>query len=309
MLTRKTVVLAKIESVYGTDPLPTPSADAIAVSDLNLAPAGEMVERNILRGTLSPARFGMGTRSIEATFRTELKGSGTRGALPAWGWEGVLLRACGMAETVNAGAEIVYMPASGGFGSCTLYVYRDRLFHKVTGCRGSVKIIVEAGRAVIAEWKFKGLYDSPADASPLTPVFSAILPPCAAPAGFTINGFEPVAEKLELDLNNIIAGRKNMTAANGIAGFEITGRKPQGSFDPEAVVETAHPFWGNWANAASLALNLSMGTSDGNRFSIEAPALQYRDFSSEERDGRALYQVPFSLATDNSDDELVIRFS
>jgi len=309
MLTRKTVVLAKIESTYGVDPVPTPSANAIAVSDLDIRPAGGMVERNILRGTLSPARFAMGTKSIEVGFRTEMKGSGTRGALPAWGWEGVLFRACGMSETINAGVDVVYTPASGGFSSCTLHVYRDRLFHKITGCRGSVKLIVEVGRPALAEWKFKGLYDAPADASVSAPVFSAILPPVAAPAGFTIGGFEPVAEKLELDLNNTLAERKSMAAANGVAGFEITGRKPQGSFDPETVVEATHPFWGNWASAAPLALNLSMGSAEGNRFSIEAPALQYRDFSSEDRDGRALYQVPFSLATDNSDDELVIRFS
>lgn len=309
MLTRKTVVLAKTESLYGADPLPAPSADAIAVSDLEIRPAGEMVERNILRGTLSPSRFAMGTKSIGITFRTEIKGSGTRGVLPARGWEGALFRACGMAETVSVGNEIVYAPASADFASCTLYVYRDRLFHKILGCRGSVKIIVEVGKPAFAEWKFKGFYDSPVDASPSAPAFSGIIPPIAAQAGFTIGGFEPVAGKVEVDLNNVIAERRSMTAVNGVAGFEITGRNPLGSFDPEAAVESSHPFWGNWANAVPLSMSLAVGNSDGNRFSIEAPAVQYRDFTSEDKEGRLLYQVPFSLAADKGDDELVIRFS
>jgi hypothetical protein len=309
MLTRKTVVLAKIEASYGVDPVPSPSAGAIPVRDLQIRPAGEAVERNVLRGTLSPVHFLRGIKSVEVSFKTEMRGTGTRGALPARGWEGVLFRACAMSETVNAGADIVYAPVSADFGSCTLYVYRDRLFHKVTGCRGSFRISVEVGRPALAEWKFKGLYQSPVDAAPSSPVFGDVLPPVASGAAVTIGGFGPVAEKIEVDINNLIAERKSLIAQGGIAGFEITGRKPQGSFDPEAVAVSSHPFWSNWESAAPLALSLEVGTSDGNRFRIEAPALQYREIGDADRDGRTVYQVPFSLAMVGGDDEISITYT
>ncbi|MFZ2447495.1 MAG: phage tail tube protein [Syntrophobacteraceae bacterium] len=309
MLTRNTVVLAKIEAAYGTDPVPTPSANAIAVRDLEIKPAGETVERNIMRGTLSPLRFVRGTKSVEVAFKTEMKGTGTRGALPSRGWEGVLFRACGMGQTINAGVDIVYAPVSTGFESCTLYVYRDGLFHKVTGCRGTFRIGAEAGKPALAEWKFKGLYLSPAAASPGALQFNEALSPVAAGAGFTIGGFGPVAEKCEVDINNTVVERKSLIAAGGVAGFEITGRRPQGSFDPEAVAESSHPFWSNWESASPLALILQVGSADGNRFSIEAPALQYRDIGPADRDGRAVYQVPFALSMSAGDDELAVRFS
>lgn len=308
MLTRNTVVLAKIEATYGTDPIPTPAANAIAVRDLDITPAGEAVERNILRGSLSPLRFLRGTRGVEVTFKTEMKGTGTKGALPAWGWEGVLFRACAMSQTINAGTDILYEPVSANFESCTLYVYLDRLFHKVRGCRGSFRISVEVGKPALAEWKFKGFYDSPEDASPGAQTFSSLLPPVALGAGFTIGGFGPVAEKLEVEINNSVAERKSMAAAGGIIGFEITGRKPQGSFDPEAEAVASHPFWSNWEAAQALALNLAVGSADGNRFSIEAPALQYREMGSGDRDGRAVYKAAFSLAMSSGDDELKVRF-
>lgn len=306
MLTKRTVVLAKIEAAYGTDPVPTSSANAIAVQNLDIRPTGDIIERNNLKSSLSPLRFLQGTKRVEVSFKTEAKGTGTRGVLPGWGWEGVLFRSCGMGETVNAGTGIVYAPVSTGFESCTLYVYRDRLFHKVTGCRGSFRITAEAGKPVLVEWKFRGFYLSPVDAAPSSPVFSGLLPPVAAGAGFTIGSFSPAAEKIEIDINNSIAERKSMTAQSGIAGFEITGRRPQGSFEPETVAEASHPFWNTWETGASLALSLTVGSVAGNRFGIEAPALQYRQVSYTDRDGRMVYQVPFMLAMSGGDDELTI---
>ncbi|MHC1727954.1 MAG: phage tail tube protein [Syntrophobacteraceae bacterium] len=308
MLTRRTVVLAKIESSYGIDPLPMPSADAILVQDLEIKPGGDAVERNYLKACLSPLQFRRGAKSVEVSFKTEMKGTGARGTIPAWGWEGALFRACGMSETVSPGVSIVYAPASILFESCTLYVYRDRIFHRVTGCRGTLSILVEAGKPAMVEWKFRGLYLSPADGVPASQTFSGMFPPIAVHTSFTIGEYSPVAQKLELNLNDTVAERRSLTAENGIAGFEITGRTPRGSFDPEAVSEAAHPFWNNWENAASMALSLTVGTVPGNRFLIEAPALQYREMGYTDKGGRAVYQVPFSLAMSAGDDELTVTF-
>jgi hypothetical protein len=310
MLTRKTVVLAKIEAAYGTDPTPTPTANAILVSDLDIKPAGEVAERSYMKSSLSQPPFLRGPRSVDLTFRTELKGTGTRGQLPAWGWEGVLLRACGMAETVTANTSIAYAPVSANFESCALYVYRDQVFHKVLGCRGSFRILAEVGKHIAIEWKFRGLYTSPADASPGAQTFSSVIPPLVLSAGLTIGGYSAVAERLEIDMNVDIGPRRSMNAATGIAGMQIGGRSPRGSFVPEAVTEATAPFWNNWETAAAVALALGpVGSASGTIVAIGAPKLQYREMGYGDRSGTLVYQVPFSLAMNTGDDELTITIT
>ena len=286
MLTRKTVVLAKIESSYGVDPVPTPAANALLVSDVDVRPAGEAIQRNYVKSSLSPSPFIRGVRSVEVAFKTEWKGTGVRGVLPAVGWEGPLFRACGMSEIVTAAASIAYAPISSAFESVALYVYRDGLFHRVLGCRGTFKINLEVGRYPVVEWKFNGLYATPVDATPAAQVFNTVNPTPVVSAAFSIGGFSAVAERIEIDINNQVTARKSLNSASGITGFEITGRNPRGSFDPETVSEAVHPFWGKWETAAAQALAVGpIGTTAGNILSLAAPKLQYRELNYDDRDG------------------------
>ena len=310
MLTRKTVVLAKIEASYGVDPVPTPAANALLVSDVDVKPTGEAIQRNFIKSTLSQAQFIRGQRSVELSFKTELKGTGTRGVLPTTGWEGPLFRACGMSEVVTASTSIVYAPVSTGFESAALYVYRDGLFHKLLGCRGSFKITLEVGKYPVVDWKFNGLYASPADTTPAAQSFSAVSPNTVLSAGLAIGGYAAICEKIELDINNTISARKSMNSATGLVGYEITGRDPQGSFDPETVTEAVNPFWARWESAAAQALAIGpIGSASGNIISVAAPKLQFKDMSYGDRDGVLTYQVPFALAMNAGDDELTITIT
>lgn len=310
MLTRKTVVLAKVEANYGVDPVPTPGANALLVKDVDIKPTGETLKRDYLRSSLSPLTFLRGLREVEVSFETEFKGTGTRGVLPAWGWEGDLFRACSMSETVNAGVNIIYAPVSDNIESCTLYVYKDGIFHKVTGCRGSFKLNFEVGKFPTIKWTFKGIYVSPVDASPAAQTFSTVEPAVVLGTILTVGGYGPCVEKLEIDIANSIAARKCMSAVSGITEQMITGRDPGGSFDPEAVLEATEDFWAKWENAEAFALALGpIGSLDGNIIEVDAPAMQYRDITYADRNGILAYQVPFALAVNTGDDELVITLT
>lgn len=310
MLTRKSVVLAKIEETYGTDPVPTVSANAILVNDVDIKPTGEAVERNHLRSTLSPLEFVRGIKSVEVSFKTELKGTGTRGALPAFGWEGVLFRACGMSEVVTEETSIVYQPVSTGIESCTLYVYKDGICHKVSGCRGTFKLTGEVGKYMVVEWTFNGLYVSPVDLAPGAQTFSAVKPPLVLGGSFTIGAYAAVLTKVEIDIGNTVSQRKSINEANGIASFEITARSPQGSIDPEVVAEETYAFWQKWEEAAAAALNLGpLGAVSGNIVTIAAPKVQHKDQTYSDRDGMLAYSIPFALAGNAGDDELVITIT
>ncbi|WAC06580.1 MAG: phage tail tube protein [Thermodesulfobacteriota bacterium] len=310
MLTRKTVILAKIETEYGTDPTPTPAANAILVKDVDIKPSGELVERDFLRSSLSPLQFVMGMKEVDVTFTTEFKGTGTRGALPAWGWEGTLLRACGLDETITADTKIEYLPVSDSFESVTLYVYKDGIFHKITGCRGTFTINGSVGKYLEVKWTFKGLYVAPVDATPAAQTFSSVIPPLLFSAGLTLDAYSPVATAIEISMNNNLGKRTDLNTATGLREIMITGRKPGGSLDPETVTEATYAFWNKWENATAIALNIGpIGSAQGNIITITAPKLQSEGPSYGDREGLLTYQVPFRLSMNSGDDELKITIT
>jgi hypothetical protein len=445
LLTRKTVVLAKLEDTYGTDPVPTAAANAIMCNNVVVKPTGEVVERNYYMDTLSKNPFRRGIKSCEVTFQCEFKGTGAVGVRPAWGWEGDLLQACGLKETItstgvstsptlargsdatavasasfdyfiagvsynktavaagtalsagtipqnkwaiyllsiNAAGTITVTPGSGnGTGystesaalagtpatpsssvamgtvtvkstdlggfvagtttlndaavtchfnsdatqtagivykptsvtteqkSITLYVYRDGIFHPVTGCRGTVKFTLEVGKLIVADFKFNGVYDSPSDVTASATTFSTVDPETVINANFTIGAFTPVAEKLELDVNNTLVQRKDLNAPSGLIGYEITDRTPQGSLDPEATLEATHPFWNEWETAETMALNIGpIGSTAGNKITFAAPKMQFQDLTYADKSGLMTYSIPYRLAMNTGDDEFSITIS
>lgn len=307
MLSRKTVILAKIESSYGTDSVPTASANCILIKDPQIKPKGETIVRDFLRASLSPMPVAIGLKEVEVSFKTELRGTGTRGQLPTFGWEGVLFRSCGMSETVAASTSITYAPVSTNFESCTIYCYKDGLRHIVTGCRGTYKIKAEVGKPIEVEWKFNGLYQVPTDNAPSATTVSSVQPAVCLSAGFSVGGYAAVLESVEIDIANTIAARKSINHSAGIVEQVITGRDTKGSFNPLAVLEATHPFWANWNASTQLALNLGpIGATSGNIVTITAPKAQYMELNYGDRNGELTYDVPMRLAQNTGDDELSI---
>lgn len=309
MLTRKTVILAKVEANYGVDPTPTVAANAILVKNVEVRPIGEMIERDFYRSTLSPLEFVRGMKEHELSFETELKGTGSAGATPSWGWEGELLRACGLDETINAGVDIQYAPISTGFESVAIYVYKDGIFHKMVGCRGTFVITGSVGQYLAVRWTFRGIYASPTDSSPGAQTFSSVKPPLLLSAGVTIASYSPVANAIEVNINNTLGRRTSYNEATGLKEIMITGRTPGGSFDPESVLEATNPFWGDWEAATARALNIGpIGSAAGNKVTITAPKLQLEEIRYGDREGIQTYEIPFRLAQSAGDDELLIKF-
>lgn len=98
---RKRVILAKLESTYGTDSTPA-AADAILCSNLQLSPLeGSDVKRDFIR----PFFGNPGSIRVEnyakLTFDHELAGSGAAGTAPEFS---SLLKAANFSETITAAA-------------------------------------------------------------------------------------------------------------------------------------------------------------------------------------------------------------
>src|SRR5690606_9648921 len=171
---RNQIILAKIESVYGTDPTPTAGANAILTKNL----ARTIYDGNRIQRDLDYAYMGndhsINTAPfVTVTFDVELAGSAAAGTVPQFG---ELLRACGLDETVTASTSVVYAPVSTSFESVTIYYNYDGEMQKVVGARGTAIINMSRGQIPTISFTFTGRYAKPTAVAMYNPTYTAVAP-------------------------------------------------------------------------------------------------------------------------------------
>jgi hypothetical protein len=104
LLARKRVLLARIETTYGTDPNPTGAADAILVRNMSVTPQeADLVDRDLVRPYIGRSeQLPAGIRAM-VDFEVEIAGVATAGQAPGWG---SLMRACAFSQTLTAAAVV-----------------------------------------------------------------------------------------------------------------------------------------------------------------------------------------------------------
>lgn len=115
-LTRRTIILAKLEAAYGVDAAPT-GADAILCSSgVDVKPQGDVLERDVLRNTLSPSGHVVGAKTIDFDFPVELKGGGLVALVVQAPEYDPLLQSCGMAQLPVTELTLSAIPEGLGTG-------------------------------------------------------------------------------------------------------------------------------------------------------------------------------------------------
>lgn len=107
--TRRAVVLAKVETTYNEDAVPTPLADAVLVSEPDYSVDPNILTRNFTRNDLSPLGHKVGRKLARLAFGVELRSNGLTHSGDAGDAAkiGRLIRACGYAEAGMTGAGTV----------------------------------------------------------------------------------------------------------------------------------------------------------------------------------------------------------
>jgi len=310
MLTRRTVLQVGLEATYGTDP-----ATMVSVLSWDLDPdiKGEVLERPVLRDTLSHAPHVVGMKEISVAFKTELKGGAEAGSQPEMD---LLLQGCAYGSGAYSGTEdIVYTPTAAGTeaSSVSLYLFLDGNQHKITGARGTFRAVMEAGKYGIMEWEFSGLYNAViAAAIPDVADASNVTPPIMYAADFSIDGFNPVCSRCQIDIANDVIRRDDLNATYGVDSFRISGRAPKMEFDADAVVESSNPFWGDWAGDVVATYSIVAGSgTDGSEVRFSG-TYQYETNKYGDSDGIRTYECVASLCSstvNTQDDELTITFT
>jgi hypothetical protein len=313
-LTRLTVILAKIETTYGTDAVPTGADNALLVSEPTLSHNYNNVARDNIKSFLGADEELVGTRSVTMGFRVEISGSGTAGTAPAWG---PLLRACAMAQTITAGQRVEYNPISAAFESLTIYYHRDGVLHKATGCRGTVEFMLEEGSIPRMLFSFTGLDAGPVAIANPTQTLTAWRTPQVVTtansaavklgstysAGALSGGTDFCTRGLMLNLGNEVTFSSMLGPCTRV---DIQNRAATGSLqlDLDAAGEVTQY---SAVNANTLtSVGLLHGTGAGNRVLVFAPAVQRINPTQADFNGRIQIGMDLRLTPVSGNDELRI---
>ena len=198
---RSKILLTKIETVYGTDPVPTGAANALQVIDIKIMPMeGQDQSRDLDQAFLAAEPTIPVGLHQKISFKVEMQTGGALGVAPAWG---PLMRACGCAQVIVATTSVTYSPVSAAMESVTMYLSIGGTLYKISGARGTVKMTVNSQNVPYLEFEFTGLFSTPTEAARPTPVYSQAKPLAASKTNtpvFTLNGLSLVMGKFSFDL-------------------------------------------------------------------------------------------------------------
>jgi hypothetical protein len=301
---RAKAITAKVETTYATDSVPTGADNALLPYQVDLTPlAAQPIKRDIELPYFGPNGEILTRTHMEARFRTEIAGGGTPlGTAPAYG---PLLRGCGFAETVTASTKVEYTPVTNGQESLTHYVYLSNNLHKGVGSRGDWSCSLNANEMPYFEWNFHGLYAAVAGgtalpALALTAWKTPIPPSKVNTPTATLGGFALVYDQLSLQGGNQLEDRFLV----GVEEITIADREVRGTLRIESPDQAVKDFFALCIGKTRQALQVIHGTVGGNKFQVDAPAVEVSSVDYDESQGIAMLNVGLLLVPSDGNDEI-----
>jgi hypothetical protein len=309
LLTRKKLLLAKIEAAYGTDSTPTGSA-AILVRNLEVVPLqSDIVQRELIRPYLGNYEQLLANTRVQVTFEVELAGSGTAGTPPAYG---PILRSCALSETLGA-STVTYQPESelSGFESTTLYFFIDGIRHIITGARGTFTLNGTVGAIPTIQFTMTGIFNTPTDTALAVPTYASQATPLIFKNGnttsFSAFSYSGALQSIDFNIANEIIYRELI---GGTKEVIITDRKPGGTLQIEAVLLAAKNYFTVSTGSTTGSITFQHGTAAGNRVTLTMAQSDLADVSYADMNGIQMLNLPYvATPTAAGNDELTLVFT
>jgi hypothetical protein len=267
---KKQAVLAKIETTYGTDSVPTGAANAIQMTSAQYKLEAEEVSRDLIKPYLGHQGVILVGKYATLSGDVEIAGAGAAGTAPGYG---VLLRMAGFSETIAAGVDVQYKPISAAFEAGSVYFNLDGVNHVLLGARASVKLNFKPKEIPRMTFDITGLLGNITDTVLPTAVYTAFktpLPVSKANTTFSLHTYAGGTEGVTLDLGATIEPRMLINTET----IEYVDRGTTG----EAIMEAAALSTINWFSIAQAhttgVFALQHGLTAGNIFKVDGPATQ-----------------------------------
>jgi len=309
VLTRRRLILAKIETTYGTDPTPTGASNAVLVRNLEIQPlVSDAVNRELVRPYLGQSDQLLAQTRVEVSFEVELAGSGTAGTAPAYG---PVLRSCALSETISAGTSVTYAPESSGFESCTIYYHEDGIRHKVTGCRGTFELTGEVGQIPVIAFTMTGIYNAPTDETLPTPTYANQSTPLLFKQGNTTNfsafSYSGCLQSYNFSMANDVIYRELVGCTKEIM---ITNRAPSGTIVIEAPTIAAKDFFTIATGTSTGSITFQQGTTAGNIVTMTTAQSDLGSLTYSDMDGVQMLNMPFiAVPTSAGNNEMSLVYT
>lgn len=307
MRTTRRAILAKLETGYGVDALPTGANDAILIRDMKTTPmAGKEVERRLLRPHYGNYQKIPAGQYSQIKIEVELAGSGVAGTQPGYD---PLMRACGNAVVVTPSTSVAYNPITGGEESLTIYAHRDGVLHKFLGCFGSVSYSVDADGIPFLTFDMMGLRGGESDVALPTIDTSGFVAPVlvnTANTSLTLHGYAASFSTLSI---NMATEASRLPVAGASNRIGITDRKASGSVTLIEPPVGTIDFYDIAENATLDAMTLTHGLTAGNICTITAPSVGIGAPAEAEIEKRQALTLPLSFNPAVGNDELVLTLT
>lgn len=306
---RRKLVLAKVETVVGTDSVPVVATDAVLARDVKVRPlVTQKADRNLLRGYMGSSEQLVVGEYSEIEIEIEAAGAGTSAVTPP-AWRS-LMRGAGCSGVVNGTTSYDFAPISANFESLTIYANVDGVQHRITGARGTAQLVIAAGDIPVFRFRFIGIYNTPTDVVPGAASFTGWQVPVGVRDSvvptLTIHGVAKATAPIRqftLDLGNQLVYRNLI----GATSAQITDREPEGSIELEAVTVATKDWWTIVRQATTAALSVSLNTVAFNTVEVAATKVQMTDPQYGEQDGVVMLSMGMRFLPTVGNDEFVIR--
>lgn len=311
-LVRRTAILAKVETTYGTDSVPTGAANAILVSNASFEINYNNVSRDLIRPFLGGSEQLVGTRFAQAQFDVELANSGTAGTAPAWA---PLLRACGFSEAVlTTPSRVEYTPVSASFTSLSIYYHVDGVRRVMLGAMGTAEIMLNEGERPMFRFTFTGLDGGrTAVADPAVTLTAFRVPQVVSDvnsgdinlgatysAGVLTGGTVYPSRGLSINIGNTVS-RKALLGGQSVI---ISGREMTGSANLDLTQAQEVTFMSDVAANTTTTLGFTHSTGAGVGIQLHAPVVQRIDPSDVEYEGEFQMGLNLRFMPSAGNDEL-----
>ncbi|OJF90631.1 hypothetical protein AX761_23315 [Rhizobium sp. 58] len=268
---RNRAILAKPETVYGTDSVPTGATNAMQMTNVVFNPSvGEEVSRDLVVPYMGHQGVILVGSYATLSGEVEIAGAGAAGTVPKWG---ALMRACAFQEVINAAVDVQYKPISAAQEAVSIYFNVDGVNHVLLGARGTLSFGFTPKQIPRWIFNFSGLLGTIADVALPAVTLGGFIKPVPvnkANTTFSLHGLAGVCEGVTIDIANQIEPRFLI----GAESIEHVDRNITGSAVMEAVLLAAK----NWYSIADAhttgAMALVHGVTAGNIVDIGADAVQ-----------------------------------
>lgn len=304
-------LLAKEESVYGTDPTPVGSADGVrGVGNLWGALTPEYVFPNRREDTVSGSLIKVAPglpagRIVTLDYTVQLMGAGAAysSVTPVRPECDPLLMACGMSRThVDTGGSetVTYALTDTGHSSCTIYAYAGKKEFKIVGVRGTWTWNPTAGGLGEIRFQLQGMLSAVANAAvPTISSYDSVLPPPLKGAALAIvpsgqSSWTPKVANLEVVAGVEVERLDDVSGSDALEGFFIPSMSPMVRVPARVVDLTDYAAYTYAGTGLTHTIDATLGSAQYNRVDLAVASAYLTNDPGHGEDNRfAAYDLEY----------------